>query len=63
MRSTNTMNMSIDERIESVSDRFQLVCSQLRILNRHIGEIQHRYKSAVRNSRKVFATVSGYDYV
>ena len=54
MSATNIITASVDERIESVSDRFQLVCSQLRILNRHIGEIQHRYKVADQKHQKSF---------
>ena len=54
MSCTNMISLSLDERIESVSSRFQLVCSQLRILNRHITEIQHRYKAADQKHQKSF---------
>ena len=54
MSTTNIINPSVIERIASVSDCFQLVCSQLRILIRHIGEIQHRYKVANQKHQKGF---------
>ena len=54
MSPNSIIRPSLDERIESVSDRFQLVCSQLRILNRHIDGIQHRFITADRKQQKSF---------